>query len=71
MIFIFIRYRTGEWPGDDRILLPAEDRVRGDGRCGQLILRPIHQEYDGAVTLSQRLKQMFWSRTPPSLRDRT
>lgn len=38
-IFTFTRHRPGERPGDNWILFPAEDCVRGDGRCGQLILR--------------------------------
>lgn len=38
LIFALHRYRTGERPGDDWVLLPDEDGVCGDGRCGQPVL---------------------------------
>lgn len=35
---VFSRYRARERPGDSRVLLPAEERVCGDGWCGQPVL---------------------------------
>lgn len=35
---MFPRHRAGERPGDDRVLLPNEDCVCGDGRCRQPLL---------------------------------
>lgn len=35
------RVWKGEWPGSHRVLLAAEDCVRGDGRCGVCVLVPL------------------------------
>lgn len=51
------RHWEGERTSYYWILLTAEDCVCGNGRCGQLILKPTYSPKDGAVTHTQQIKR--------------